>query len=141
MRRGGFCVSGRRLFSKCESNYPKPKSRAKTDKIFKLKQVRFQTKTKAVAGGGAAARDAPHCCRDKWSRFWIQRSRCWSHHRCWSRCSHPCHCLTSWRCWIRCWWRWIWICCCCCVAGAPCSWILVTLLLLQYHLYSSRTSL
>jgi hypothetical protein len=34
----------------------------KLTKIFKLKQVRFQTKTKAVAGGGAAARDAPHCC-------------------------------------------------------------------------------
>jgi hypothetical protein len=34
----------------------------KLTKIFKLKQVRFQTKTKAVACGGAAARDAPHCC-------------------------------------------------------------------------------
>lgn len=30
----------------------------KLTKIFKLKQVRFQTKTKAVA----AARDARHCC-------------------------------------------------------------------------------
>jgi hypothetical protein len=62
LRRGGFCVSGRRLFSKCESNYHKPNQEQKLTKIFKLKQVRFQTKTKAVAGGGAAARDALHCC-------------------------------------------------------------------------------